>query len=296
MKFNRGARLDTSQVSDRRGMSRGGKAAAGGGIGALLVALFAYFGGAAPTGLFGGDDDATGSPGDDVQSVAHSCETVADIEDNPDCRFVAYVNSIQAYWNAEFARRGAEYRPADTNFFTESVSSACGLTSANVGPFYCPGDQEVFLELGFFDELQRRFGASGGPFGEAYVVAHEYGHHIQNITGVMRRANMRGSGPTSDPVRLELQADCYAGLWAHYATRTPHEGGDPLITELTEQDIRDGLDAARVVGDDYIQARATGMVRPESWTHGSSAQRQRWFLTGFQSGNLAQCDTFAARL
>lgn len=294
MKFNRRARLDTSQVSDRRGMSTGGKAAVGGGgLGALLVALFAYFGGGDPSGFTDTADDANRGSSSGVEPVEERCQVAADIEDNPDCRFVAYVNSIQSYWTAEFDRHRAQYPPATTTFFSNGVQTACGAASSQVGPFYCPADQRVYLDLGFFDQLRTRFGASGGPFGEAYVIAHEYGHHVQNITGTMRQARPQSSGPTSDAVRLELQADCYAGLWAHYATRVPHDGGQPLITELTQQDIRDGLDAARVVGDDYIQARFNGTVSPHTWTHGSSEQRQRWFATGFQTGQLSRCDTFS---
>lgn len=297
MKFNRGARLDTSQVSDRRGMSKGGKAAVGGGgIGALLVALFAYFGGGDPSGLVDNSAIANRGNSSGVEPLADRCQVAADIDDNPDCRFVAYVNSIQSYWTAEFGRRGAQYPTSTTTFFSNGVNTrGCGAASSQVGPFYCPADQTVYLDLGFFDELRTRFGSSGGQFGDAYVVAHEYGHHVQNITGTMRRANTRASGPTSDAVRLELQADCYAGLWAHYAARVPYDGGQPLITELTEQDIQDGLDAARVVGDDYIQARFSGTVSPHTWTHGSSQQRQRWFMTGFQTGQLNRCDTFSTQ-
>jgi predicted metalloprotease len=206
---------------------------------------------------------------------------------------VLYVNSIQDYWDAEFARRGARYQPAVTHFFSDGVRTACGAASSQVGPFYCPGDRGVYLDLGFFSEMRSRFGVDAGAFGEAYVLAHEYGHHIQNLTGQMQQLRP-GSGPESDAVRLELQADCYAGTWAHHATTSPADDGRPLILELTEQDVRDGLTAAAAVGDDYIQERFQGTVTPEAWTHGSSEQRQRWFLTGLESGRLESCDTFGA--
>lgn len=292
MKFNRRARLDTSQISDRRRMGRGGTIAAGGGIGAIAILLLAMCTGANPASLLGDDTNQLQAEPGGIDNLETECQTGADIDENPDCRFVLYVNSIQDYWQDEFARRGATYPMAVTTFFTGSVTTGCGTASAQVGPFYCPADRGVYLDLGFFDELRTRFGASGGAFGEAYVLAHEYGHHIQNLTGQMQQVQP-GSGPTSDAVRLELQADCYAGVWTSRALSTDTEDGQPLITEVSQQDIQDGLDAAQVVGDDYIQERFQGTVSPESWTHGSSEQRQRWFSTGLESGRLESCDTFS---
>jgi len=290
MRFNRRGRLDPSQVSDRRG--RGGTIAAGGGIGVVLLAVLALCTGADPSSLFA-TDAPLDVPEGDVGTLEEECQVVADIDDNPDCRFVLYVNSIQDYWDAEFARRGARYQSAETTFFSGGVRTACGAASSQVGPFYCPGDQGVYLDLGFFSEMRNRFGVDAGAFGEAYVLAHEYGHHIQNLTGQMQQVRP-GSGPTSDAVRLELQADCYAGVWAYHATTTPADDGRPLIVELTDEDIRQGLTAAAAVGDDYIQERFQGTVTPESWTHGSSEQRQQWFITGLETGQLEACDTFSA--
>ena len=292
MRFNRRGRLDPSQVSDQRSRGRGGTIAAGGGIGVILLAVLAMCTGANPASLLATDSSVEASTGD-MGNLEEECQVVADIDDNPDCRFVLYVNSIQDYWDAEFARRGARYQPAVTTFFSDGVRTACGAASSQVGPFYCPADQGVYLDLGFFSEMRSRFGVDAGAFGEAYVLAHEYGHHIQNLTGQMQQLRP-GSGPTSDAVRLELQADCYAGAWAHHATTSPADDGLPLIVELTEQDVRQGLTAAAAVGDDYIQQRFQGTVTPESWTHGSSEQRQRWFATGLQTGQLEGCDTFSA--
>ena len=291
MKFNRRARLDTSQISDRRGRGRGGTVAAGGGVGALVILLVALCTGGDPSSVIETTNQIQAQQGE-IDSLETQCQTGADVEENPDCRFVIYVNSIQDYWDDEFARRGATYSPATTNFFTGPVQTGCGGASSQVGPFYCPADQSVYLDLGFFDQLRTQFGGSGGDFAEAYVLAHEYGHHIQNLTGQMQQVRP-GSGPTSGAVRLELQADCYAGVWARHATTTDTAEGEPLITEVTEEDIIEGLNAAATVGDDYIQERFQGTVSPESWTHGSSEQRQRWFAVGYRTGDLASCDTFS---
>ena len=291
MKFNRRARLDTSQISDRRGRGRGGTVAAGGGVGALVILLVALCTGGDPSSVIETTNQIQAQQGE-IDSLETQCQTGADVEENPDCRFVFYVNSIQDYWDDEFARRGATYSPATTNFFTGAVQTGCGGASSQVGPFYCPADQSVYLDLGFFDQLRTQFGGSGGDFAEAYVLAHEYGHHIQNLTGQMQQVRP-GSGPTSGAVRLELQADCYAGVWARHATTTDTAEGEPLITEVTEEDIIEGLNAAATVGDDYIQERFQGTVSPESWTHGSSEQRQRWFAVGYRTGDLAACDTFS---
>ncbi len=202
-----------------------------------------------------------------------------------DCRIVGVVNSVQAFWG----ERLDGYREATTVFFSGGTTTGCGSATSAVGPFYCPLDGRVYIDLGFYDELRRRFGARGGPFAEAYVIAHEYGHHVENLRGVLERARSRETGPQSPGVRVELQADCMAGMWARGAVETGY------IEELTDADIRDGLNAASAIGDDRIQEQAQGQVSPESWTHGSSEQRQKWFLTGFRATTDNACDTFAVR-
>ncbi|MET8543053.1 neutral zinc metallopeptidase [Kitasatospora sp. NPDC004799] len=298
MQFDDQGDLDTSQVDDRRGIP-GGKVAIGGGAVGLLAVLFAIVLGVDPQllGLSSGDGTSAGSANPRTAGeVQQACKTGADANKRQDCRIVAVTNSLQEFWRTELPRRtNLPYKNAETVLFTSQVSTACGAATSAVGPFYCPGDRKAYFDLGFFNELSARFGAQGGPFAESYVVAHEYGHHIQNLTGAMQKAGADRQGATSGSVRLELQADCYAGVWAHHATTTPQPStGRPLIASLTDQDIAQGLDAAAAVGDDRIQQQATGRINPEAWTHGSAEQRKAWFTTGYRTGDLARCDTFSA--
>jgi predicted metalloprotease len=294
--FDPNSQLDTSQVEDtRRSRLPGGRATIGGGVGiiGLLIALLL---GANP---FSGDSSEF--PGlDQVQgdntAIRQECQTGEDANTKQDCRTVAIVNSVQDFWTQEFSRRGGQYEPATTRLFTEATRTGCGAASSEVGPFYCPADRHVYIDQGFYQDLQSRFGAKGGPFAEAYVLAHEYGHHVQDLLGTMERVGGDRQGPQSASVRLELQADCYAGLWAAHAATTPGPGGRPLVTRVTSREIAEGLDAAAAVGDDRIQQEFQGRVTPESWTHGSSAQRQRWFTVGYQTGELGRCDTFSGAI
>lgn len=295
MRFNEGAELDVSEVQDLRGGVGGRVAIGGGGLG--IVGLLVYF----VLGQFGGLAPATpelGSlePGSqlDSGSLASECRTGADANTDHDCAVVAIVNSIQDYWSRELARAGLTYDEAVTTFFSGGVDTACGSAGSDVGPFYCPTDAGVYIDLTFFADLRERFGTQGGPFSEAYVLAHEYGHHVQNLLGTSARVRP-GTGPASDGVRLELQADCYAGVWAHHATTTPTENGRPLITEITREDIATALDTASRIGDDFIQRQFSGEVDESRFTHGTSSQREHWFTTGLSTGDPARCDTFSAR-
>lgn len=292
MSFNKRSRLDASQVEDRRGQRggrRGGGAIAlgGGGLG-LVIMIVVFLLGGNPGDLINVLEQAPAASTQNTQdatTLAEACQTGADANSREDCRIVGFVNSIQAFWTAEFNRQGGEYRQAKTVIFSEATEAACGYASAAMGPFYCPRDQTVYLDLAFFDQLQTRFGAQGGPFAEAYVLAHEYGHHIQNLSGVLEQsARSRATGPESVAVQVELQADCLAGVWAYHATDTGY------LTQVTNEEIAQALDAAAAVGDDQIQRQTQGHVSPESWTHGSSAQRQEALLAGLQSGDLAACN------
>jgi uncharacterized protein len=281
MRFRPGARLDPSQVEDRRG--RGGPIALGGGglgvAGIVIYLLLSLLGG----GNGGTFTDLQGQSAPEAASTL-DCSTGADANTRQDCRILGDINSVQKYWSDWFRAHNKTYRAANTVFFDGQTSTGCGTASTDVGPFYCPVDKKVYIDLAFYQELHDRFGAQGGPFAEAYVIAHEYGHHAQDLFGRLKAGGSTGAQGQS--VRTELQADCYAGVWARHAVATGY------IVDLTQQDVNAGLDAAAAVGDDRIQSETQGQVNPETWTHGSSAQRQTWFRRGYQRGEPSGCDTF----
>jgi predicted metalloprotease len=284
MTFDPSARLDPGQITDRRGLGgRGGIALGGGGLGIVVLLVYVLLGGN-PNDLGSVLTDPGAVTGPGGSALATDCKTGQDANARDDCRILGYVNSVQAYWTETFTNAGETYQPVDTVLFTDATTTGCGTASAASGPFYCPPDQLVYLDLGFFDELRSRLGATGGSLAQGYVIAHEYGHHVQDLLGQLDTQG-GSTGATSGSVRTELQADCYAGVWASHATSTG------FLETITNAQIADALDAASAVGDDRIQQETSGQVNPETWTHGSSAQRQHWFTTGYQGGNPADCDT-----
>lgn len=291
MTFNEGMQIDTSTTSSSGGGRGGGRGiAVGGGIGGLLIVVVALFLGVDPGTVLPEQQqigtEGVQAPGFDLSQ----CKTGADANEFVQCRVVATGNSLDAVWS----QLKPDYTRPQVEIFSGSVDTRCGPATSAVGPFYCPADQTAYFDTDFFDVLKDEFGSSGGPFAQEYVVAHEFGHHVQQLQGSLARAQEDPEGPTGGGVRTELQADCYAGVWAHYAAVTTQEStGVPFLEPLTDKDIADALSAASAVGDDRIQEAATGRVNPESWTHGSSEQRQKWFTVGYQTGDPTKCDTFA---
>ncbi len=306
MTFRKDAKLDPGEVRDARGQSGGGGGlglpggfglptggrSKGGGIGTpaggglvgvlLIVVVIAIY-----VFLSGSGGGNAGTPNGPLSTNLASCQTGADANNREDCRIVGYVNSVQAYWQQQFATSGKQYTDAQTTLFTDSYQTGCGLASAQTGPFYCPEDKNVYLDLSFFDVIDTELGGTSAPLAQAYVIAHEYGHHVQDIEGRLLSAQDGDTGPTSNSVRIELQADCYAGVWAAHAVDTGY------IEPITQSEINDALTEAKAVGDDWIQQRTGGQVNPDGWTHGSSEQRVNWFSTGYKGGDPADCDTFS---
>ena len=280
--------IDTSTASSSGG--GGGRIALGGGLGGLLIVVVAMFLGVDPGPIVNQQQSSYSddvAPGFDL----NQCKSGADANRYVQCRVVATGNSVDAVWHQLMPK----YTRPHLRLFTGSVNTGCGPASTAVGPFYCPVDQTAYFDTDFFKELVDRFGSSGGPFAQEYVVAHEYGHHVQQLQGNLGRAQQGAQGANGNGVRTELQADCYAGIWAHYASTVKQDStGVPYLQPLSDNDIRDALSAAASVGDDRIQKASTGRINPESWTHGSSAERQKWFTIGYQTGDPNKCDTFSA--
>lgn len=292
-----GGDFEGGRVQRRRGSGGGRGVAVGGGVvGLIVVAVVVLLqGGGIGDVLNAIQGGADAGPVTPQQVDALGDCTVEQANTQRDCRLAATAYALDEYWRLELAQYGVTPPIPGVVSFEGSVDTGCGTATAAVGPFYCPPDQTIYLDLGFYDQLQSQFGAEDGPLAEAYVTAHEYGHHIQNVLGYMDQADRSGTGAESGSVRLELQADCFAGMWAGSAANVPRPGTDvTFLAPITEDQLRNALGAAAAVGDDRIQQAATGSIDPDTWTHGSSEQRQRWFSTGYQQRDLAACDTFQA--
>jgi hypothetical protein len=294
------------QVEDRRGqggfggglgglrMGGGGGGIpipVGGGIGGIVLVIIIFvvlqfLGGGGLGGALGG---LGGGPAGGGNGELRSLD--------PNDDQIQFVNAVtvdlQDFWSARFAAAGKEYPETRTIVFEDATQTGCGSASSATGPFYCPADQGIYLDLGFFNELSTRFGAPG-DFAQAYVMAHEYGHHIQNVLGIMDQVQQQQTSSNANDlsIRMELQADCLAGVWAHSIWTSPDQSA---VESITEADVREAINAAEAVGDDRIQEQATGRIDRDSWTHGSAEQRARWFNTGFRQGTSEACDTFAAQ-
>ncbi|GAB3944100.1 KPN_02809 family neutral zinc metallopeptidase [Corynebacterium tapiri] len=269
--------------------TRGGSGAmigAGGGIGGLLlVGLFLLLGGN-PSDLdqvTGGQQPGQGAP----ESTLAECKTIEDANNNPECRVDATAQSVDKVWMEQLPQQaGIEYTKPGIKVFSSATTSGCGRASGATGPFYCPQDESAYFDVSFFQQLEK-LGGSDAPLAQMYIVAHEMGHHIQNLEGTLGLSNYNDPGEDSAAVAIELQADCYAGFWAHYADKGEHAS----LETITKEQLATAIDTARAVGDDNIQERTQGEVNPDQFTHGSSEERQQAFLNGYNSGKMSQCDT-----
>jgi predicted metalloprotease len=310
MSLNEDAQIDTGQIEDQRAsgggggrigipIPMGGGGGRGGLIGLIVTVLLVLVGGGIGAGTMLGGGGGGGQT--DNTDLNRACSTAnPDRLKRTDCRNALYVNSIQNFWQTELPQvYGQQYQPADTVFFSGQTNTGCGAADTGVGPFYCPADRKVYIDLSFYDELTNRFGAKG-EFAQPYVLAHEYGHHVQDLIGTeaqMRRAQQRDPGNANRySVMLELQADCYSGVWAAHATQTKDAAGHPIFKQVSQQDIQNAVNAAGAVGDDTIQKQAGRQVNPDTFTHGTSQQREQWYTQGYETGDPKSCNTFGGAL
>ena len=288
MTFNDDAKYSGQGV--RKSGRRTGLAVGGGGLGLVAIVLLSQLLGVDLSGLLGGG--TSGGSSQSESTALTNCETGADANADAECRVGFSYDSLDAYWAQQAPAMGLDYVSPTIQLFTDSVDTGCGAATSAVGPFYCPADQQIYLDTAFYDTLRTQFDATAGPLSQLYIVGHEWGHHIQNRAGTFASADTSQTGPTSDAVRVEVQADCFAGAWLGSAAETTDADGTRLLEPITDAQIADALNAASAIGDDRIQEKTQGQVNPETWTHGSSEMRQKWFTTGYTNG-AAACDTFA---
>ena len=293
MSFNDNSQLNAGRVGSGGGGGRG--IAVGGGLGGvvLLLVVGLFFGQDGIDALTGGAQEQSSGTQQVDSSLQETCRTGADANSDPRCRMVATVQSLDQFWGGYYPQvTGEKYTLPEVTLFTGTDDTPCGQASSATGPFYCPPDSTVYLDTGFFEQMRSEFGADADALAQEYVMAHEVGHHVQHLQGTLGRAQQDPHGATSGAVRTELQADCYAGMWAHHATES---GGPVQLRPITRAQLSDAIQAAGAIGDDRIQESTRGRANPESFTHGTSAQRQAWFLTGYQTGDIRACNTFGAR-
>ena len=298
MSFNEGTRLDPNRIQRRGPGGAKGGMAIGGGIGGLIIVILALIAGVDPSvfnldsgtsGLGGAGSVQDGTAQKDFET---RCKTGASASQYADCRVLAVVESLDVYWTDALPAAGYTHALPGIVVFDQSTGTDCGTASSSTGPFYCPPDQTLYVDTTFFDSLSE-FGYQNGNLAEAYVVAHEYGHHIENELGIFDIANRSGSGANSDSVKVELMADCLAGVWVGHAATTPDpDTGVPFLKTVTQEQLDNALAAAASVGDDRIQQTIQGEVNPHTFTHGTSQQRTDAFTTGYTNGTVAACDTF----
>ncbi|WP_405372242.1 MULTISPECIES: neutral zinc metallopeptidase [unclassified Microbacterium] len=286
MTFNPDADV-SGKSAKRRGPGKGTAIAGGGGVIAVAVLLISIFTGQDLSGLLGGGAPQGGSG--DPGTAVENCVTGEQANADDACRLDAGEEVINSFWSNTL---GADYRAPDLVVVDQSTATACGTASNSTGPFYCPPEQTVYIDPSFWSIVRTQLGAETGELAQLYILAHEYGHHVQELQGTFERYPRDGTGETSNAVRTELQADCFAGAWVADAAEQTDSNGNAYLLEPTREQIDGALEAAAAVGDDHIQSQS-GQVNPESWTHGSSEQRQRWFTTGYDGG-VGACDTFAA--
>lgn len=307
MRFNPKARIDQSQYQDVGG--RGGGGLGGGGMrlpipmpgrggkmgmGTIIVLVLFFV----VTQCMGGGGTTTApnqgsQPQGQTGQGTDECQTGEDANASDKCAIALFTTSVQDYWERTFPEQtDGRYEPIQTKTFTGGVNTGCGQASSQMGPFYCPNDRTVYMDSTFFDDmLEGQLGAKGGPFSIGYVVAHEYGHYVEDLLGLLSRARQQ-TGPDSDAVKIELMADCLGGMWAADAATTQDAEGNTIIEDLTQDDIRAAIDAAQAVGDDRIQERSGGRVNPEQWTHGSAQQRMDAFMLGYEKQSMQECNFF----
>lgn len=290
MTFRSDASYDSDRARSGGGRGRGAALGVGGGIGGiLLVGLLVLLGGdPSQLGALLGGETGSGEqlPAGEADALAH-CRTIEDANQYADCRIEATASSVDRVWEGVLPEQaGLAYAAPGIEIFQGQTVTGCGAASAATGPFYCPADQSAYLDVSFFGQMEQ-FGAENAPLAQMYIVAHEFGHHIQQLEGTLGLSNYNDPGPTSAAVALELQADCYAGIWAHHAD----EGEDAMLEPITREQLASAIETARAVGDDNIQERSGGEVNPDQWTHGSSQQRQDAFMAGYVSGQMNSCDT-----